>query len=128
MFMAMVLIVVVVAVTTVVVVEVKAAVVEVEAAVVEVVGVEAAVVEVVGVEAAALLWIEKVGTVVETTKCLVVLLKLFGSFGRIKPGNFGSSRSSSFFIRRSHVSLFPLLQDTGSTPKMALMEAASWVS
>ena len=108
MFMAMVLIVVVVAVTLVVVVELKAAVVVVEAGEVEVVGVQSAVVEVVGVEAAVVLWVEKVGTVVEITKCFVVLLKLFGSFGRIKPGNLGSSRSSNFFIRRSHVSLFPL--------------------
>ena len=108
MFLAKVLIVVVVAGTLVVVVELKAAVSVVEAGEVEVVGVQSAVVEAVGVETAVVLWVEKVGTVVETPKCFVALLKLFGSFGRIKPGNLGSSRSSNFFIRRSHVSLFPL--------------------
>ena len=108
MFMAMVLIVVVVAVTLVVVVELKAAVSVVEAGEVVVVVVQPAVVEALGVETTVVLWVEKVGTVVENPICFVALLKLFGSFGRVKPGNLGSSRSSNFFIRRSQVSLFPL--------------------
>ena len=108
MFLAKVLIVVVVAGTLVVVVELKAAVSVVEAGEVEVVGVQSAVVEAVGVETAVVLWVEKVGTVVETPNCFVALLKLFGSFGRVKPGSLGSSISSNLFIRISQVSLFPL--------------------
>ena len=87
MFLAKVLIVVVVAGTLVVLVELKAAVSVVEAVV---------------------LWVEKVGTVVETPNCFVALLKLFGSFGRVKPGSLGSSISSNLFIKISQVSLFPL--------------------
>ena len=108
MFMAMVLIVVVVAVTLVVVVELKAAVSVVEAGEVEVVVVQPAVVEALGVETTVVLWVEKVGTVVETPNCFVALLKLFGSFGRVKPGSLGSSISSNLFIKISQVSLFPL--------------------
>ena len=108
MFLAKVLKVVVVAGTLVVVVELKAAASVVEAGEVEVVVVQLAVVEAGEVETAGVLWVEKLGTVVETTMCFVALLKLFGSFGRTKPGNLGSSRVSNFFIRISQVSLFPL--------------------
>ena len=108
MFLAKVLKVVVVAGTLVVLVELKAAASVVEAGEVVLVVVHPAVVDALGVETTVVLWVEKVVTVVETPNCFVALLKLFGSFGRVKPGNLGFSRSSNFFIRRSQVSLFPL--------------------
>ena len=99
MFLAKVLKVVVVAGTPVVLVELKAAASVVEAGEVVLVVVHPAVVDALGVETTVVLWVEKVVTVVETPNCFVALLKLFGSFGRVKPGSLGSSISSNLFIK-----------------------------